>query len=82
MTLVINERGVDGKRVLWQLVGSHPCDMCWDGIVQRGTCHESGDGYLWIMVGMDLNPVASVTVFLTETWYRTDLTADVWTHSD
>ena len=40
------------------------------------------DGYLWILVDMDLNPVASVTVLLTETWYFVDLTADVWTHSD
>ena len=47
------------------------CDMCWDGIGQRGTWHETDGGYLWILVGIDLNPVASVTVLLseTETWY-------------
>ena len=27
--------------------------MCWDGIEQRGTWHETDDGYLWILVGMD-----------------------------
>ena len=56
--------------------------MCWDRIRQRGTWHETDGGYLWILVGMDLNPVASVTVLLTETWYFVDLTVDVWTHSD
>ena len=38
------------------------CDVCWDGIGQRGTWHETVDGYLWILVGMDQNPVASLTV--------------------
>ena len=55
------------------------CDMCGDGIGQRGKRHEIDHGYLWILVVMDLNPVASVTVLLTETWYLVDLTADVWT---
>ena len=31
---------------------------------------------------MDLNPAASVTVLLTETWHIADLTAGVWTHPD
>ena len=44
-------------------------DMCWDGIEQRGTWHETDGWYLWILVGIDLNPVGSVTVLLTETWY-------------
>ena len=30
-------------------------------------------GYFWMLVGMDLNPVVSVTVLLTETWYFVDL---------
>ena len=49
---------------------------------QRRTWHETDDGYLWMVVVMDLTLVASVTVLLTETWYFADLTADVWTHSD
>ena len=59
-------------------LGHIQCDMCWDGIRQRGTRHETDDGYLWILVGMDLSPVASVTVLLTGTWHLVDLTADVW----
>ena len=31
-------------------------DVCWDGIGQSGTWHETDVGYLWILVGMDLNP--------------------------
>ena len=34
--------------------------MCWDGIEQRGAWHETEHGYLWILVGMDLNPVDTV----------------------
>ena len=48
------------------------CGMCWHGFEQRGAWHETEHGYLWILVGMDLNPVASVTVLLTETWYLVD----------
>ena len=62
-------------------MGLTQCDMCWDGTGQRATWHETDGGYSWILVGMDLNPVASVTVLLTETWYFVNLTADVWTHS-
>ena len=40
------------------------CGMCWDGIEQRGAWHETEHGCLWVLVGMDLNPVASVTVLL------------------
>ena len=29
-------------------------------------------GYLWMPVGVDLNPVAPVTVLLTESWYHVD----------
>ena len=50
--------------------------------MQRGTWHETERVYLWMLVGMDLNLVASVTVLLTETCYVVDLTVDVWTHSD
>ena len=56
------------------------CDMCWDGIGRRGAWHETDDGYLWILVDIDLNLVASVAVLLTETWYYVDFTADVCIH--
>ena len=42
-------------------------DMCWDGIGQRGTWHETDGGYLWILVVWTLDPVASATMLLTET---------------
>ena len=64
VAIIISERGADGNRVLWQLVGS---DMCWDGIEQRGTWHETDGGYLWILVVWTLDPVASATMLLTET---------------
>ena len=35
----------------------------------HGHGNETERGYLWMLVGMDLNPVASVTVLLTETCY-------------
>ena len=41
--------------------------MCWDGIEQRGTWNETDGGYLWILVVWTLDPVASVTMLLTET---------------
>ena len=69
---VISERSVVGKRVL----------VAARWVSSRGTWHEIERGYLWILVGMDLNLVSSVTVLLTETWYLLDLTADVWTHYD
>ena len=47
--------------------------MCLDGVVQRGTWHVTERWYLRILVGMDLNLVASVTVLLIETWYSVDL---------
>ena len=40
---------------------------------QRGTWHETECGYLWMLVGMVLNPVESLSVLLTETWHRVDL---------
>ena len=49
------------------------CGMCLDGIEQSGAWHETERGYLWILVGMDLNLAGSVTVLLTETWYLIDL---------
>ena len=42
-------------------------DMCWDGIEQRGTWHETDGGYLWILVVWTLDPVASETMLLTDT---------------
>ena len=42
-------------------------DMCWDGIEQRGTWHETDGGYSWILVVWTLDPVASETMLLTET---------------
>ena len=53
---------------------------CWVG--QRRTWHETDDGYLWTLVGMDLNFVTSVTVLLTENSHLANLPADVWIHSD
>ena len=47
------------------------CEMCCHGIGQRG-CTDSERGYLWMLVGVDLNPVASLTVLLTEIWYVVD----------
>ena len=40
---------------------------------QRGAWHETERGYFWMLLGMDLNPVASLTVLLTEIWQRVDL---------
>ena len=40
---------------------------------QRGTWHETEREYLWMLVGMDLNPVETLSVLLTETWHRVDL---------
>ena len=57
-------------------------EMCWDGIEQRGTWHETDGGYLWILVVWTLDPVASVTMLLTDDLHLVDLTADVWAHSD
>ena len=45
----------------------------YNQVCKRGTWHDTEHGYLWMLVGMDLNPVASVTVLLTETWYLLDL---------
>ena len=42
-------------------------DMCWGGIEQRGTWHETDGGYLWILAVWTLDPVASATMLLTET---------------
>ena len=42
-------------------------EMCWDGIEQRGTWHETDGGYLWILVVWTLDPVASETMLLTDT---------------
>ena len=47
--------------------------MCWDGIEQRGACNETEHGHLWILVGVGLILVASMTVLLTQTWYLVDL---------
>ena len=70
----------DGKSVLWQLVGwvssGVICVEMVLGNVRHGTRLTMGIYGYW------LNPVASVTVLLTETWYFVDVTADVWTHSD
>ena len=56
-------------------------EMCWDGIEQRETWHETDGGYLWILVVWTLDLVASATMLLTDL-HLVDLTADVWTHSD
>ena len=40
-------------------------DLCWDGMEQRGTWHETG--YLWILVVWTLDPVASAMMWLTKT---------------
>ena len=56
------------------------------------TRHMARDG-TWVLVVaggldlyLDLDPVESLTMLLTETWrcvdFEHDLTADVWTHSD
>ena len=59
---------VDGNRVLWQLVGDSSWVKCvGDGIEQRGTWHETDGGSLWILVVWTLDPVASVTMLLTDT---------------
>ena len=42
-------------------------EMCWDGIEQRGTWHETDGRYLRILVVWTLDPVASATMLLTET---------------
>ena len=42
-------------------------EMCWDGIEQRGTWHETDGGYLWILVVWTLDLVASDTMLLTDT---------------
>ena len=42
-------------------------EMCWDGIEQRGTWHETDGGYLWILVVWTLDPVGSETMLLTDT---------------
>ena len=42
-------------------------EMCWDGIEQRGTWHETDGGYLWILAVWTLDPVASATMLLTDT---------------
>ena len=63
---VVGKRVFDSLDLIW-------CEMWCDGMEQRGTWHETEHGYLWMLVGMDLYPVASVTVLLTETWYFVDL---------
>ena len=81
--IFVHTYSASGKSVCGNSLGLIRCDMCWDGVGQRGTWHETERGYLWILVGRDLNPVASVTVLLTEIWHLVDLTtADVWSHSD
>ena len=42
-------------------------EMCWDGIEQRGTWHETDGRYLRILVVWTLDLVASATMLLTET---------------
>ena len=42
-------------------------EMCWDGIEQRGTWHETDGGYLWILVVWTLDLVASETMLLIDT---------------
>ena len=42
-------------------------EMCWDGIEQRGTWHETDGVYLWMLVVWTLDPVASETMLLTDT---------------
>ena len=59
------------KRVLWQLVESHLVSE-YVGTVLGNVGHGTS-GCLRMLVGMDLEPVASVTVLLTETWYFLDL---------
>ena len=48
------------------------CGMCSDAIEQRGAWHETERGCMWMLVVMELTPVASLTVLLTETWYLVD----------
>ena len=42
-------------------------DMCWDGIEQHRTWHETDGGFLWILVVWTLDPVASAAVLQIET---------------
>ena len=40
---------------------------------QRGDWHKTESGCLWMLLVMDLNPVASLKVLKMEIWHRVDL---------
>ena len=42
-------------------------EMCWDGVEQSGTWHETDGGCLRMLVVWTLDLVASETMLLTET---------------
>ena len=67
VAVIISERVLTEVAFCGNSLGLIMGEMCWDGIEQGVTWHETDGGYLWIPVVWVLDSVASATKLLTET---------------